>query len=245
MALVMVHSLRGGVGTTFLVANLAIGLAKAGKSVAVLDFSQRSTLGLHFGLTPNVRIPTLDDPALSKDSAYGVMLLQASASAGSSALFDGLAQGHFGFDGEMLFLADMGTADETLLESVRTHAALELCVLTPSAEALSDVPSLVATSGPDRVYAVNKVDDTRSFGRHAASLLRELLGGQLVGAIRSDEAVVEAVAMMQPVVRHAPASAAARDINRMCAVIAELAEARTTPVHSDEVIRQARRRIAS
>ena len=42
--------------------------------------------------------------------------------------------------------------------------------------------------------------------------MRELAGQRLVGRIRSDEAVPEAMAMLQPLSRYAPASAALSDV---------------------------------
>lgn len=241
MALVMLHSPRGGAGTTSIAANLAIGLAQAGKSVVVLDFCVRSTLGLHFGIAQDSAIPAFDGPAMGRESVHGVTLLQVWEMVGRGDFFDGLAEGHFGFEGDTLYIADMGAADQAVRRVLGAYAALDLCVLTPSAEALAAIPALLAQAGPDSFFALNKVDDTRRFGRHAASLLRELLGDQLLASIRSDEAVVEAAAMMQPLARHAPASAALHDVNALGALIAELAQARQLPIPSGEAIFPANR----
>jgi cellulose biosynthesis protein BcsQ len=236
MALVMLHAPRGGAGTTVLAANLAIGLAQAGRPVAVLDFCARSTLGMHFGLPLDAPIPAFDGPTRDRESAHGVTLLRMHEMAERGDLFEGLAAGHFGFEGDTLYIADMGAADPAVCEQLRAYAAFDLCVLTPSAEALAALPIVLEHSGPDSFFALNKVDDTRRFGRHAASLLRELLGDQLIASIRSDEAVVEAAAMLQPLARHAPASAALHDINALGVVLADLAHARQVKAPVTEAI---------
>lgn len=236
MALVMLHAPRGGAGTTALAANMAIGIAQTGRPVTVLDFCARSTLGMHFGLPLDTPIPAFDGPTREREAAYGVTLLRMHDMAERGDLFEGLAAGHFGFEGETLYIADMGTADPVVCEQLRAYAALDLCVLTPSAEALAALPAVLAHGGPDSFFALNKVDDTRRFGRHAASLLRELLGDQLIASICSDEAVVEAAAMLQPLVRHAPASAALHDINALGAIVAELARARQVQAPAAEAI---------
>jgi hypothetical protein len=58
---------------------------------------------------------------------------------------------------------------------------------------------------------MSMVEDTRRFARHSVGFLRELLGDRLLGQVRRDEAVIEAGAMLQPLGRYAPHSAALAD----------------------------------
>lgn len=236
MALVIVHGLRGGVGTTSLVANIAIGLTQSGLSVTVLDMAARSTMGLHFGLGPADRLPKFDASVQENLVVHGVTLRDASAIAHSGDLADGLAAGEIGFDGDMLYIADIASADAALAEQLRCHAALDLCVLAPSGECLIGLPEVLDRAGPNTAFALNKADDTRKLSRHVAVFTRELLGHRLFATVRTDEAVVEAAAMMQPLARHAPASAALHDINALGLAITTLARPRTAanPVSFDQ-----------
>jgi len=232
MALVIVHGLRGGVGTTSLVANIAMGMAQSGQSVTVLDMAARSTMGLHFGLGPADRLPKFDAPSQENLVIHGVTLRDACAIAHSGDLADGLAAGEIGFDGDMLYIADIASADAALAERLRGHAALDLCVMAPSGECLIGLPEAFDCAGPNTAFALNKADDTRKLSRHAAVFTRELLGDRLLATVRADEAVAETAAMMQPLARHAPASAALHDINALGLAIAALAQTQraTSPV---------------
>lgn len=232
MALVIVHGLRGGVGTTTLVATIASGLAQSGQSVTVLDMAARSTMGLHFGLGPADRLPQFDAPTQDNLIVHGVTLRDAGAIARSGDLADGLSSGEIGFDGDMLYIADIASADAALAEHLRRYAALDLCVLAPSGECLIGLPEALDRAGPNTLFVLNKADDTRKLSRHAAVFVRELLDDKLLATVRTDEAVAETAAMMQPLARHAPASAALHDINALGAAIAAIAQAQgvITPV---------------
>ena len=215
MPLVLVQGLRGGVGTTSLVANLAIGLAQAGLPVTVLDMAARSTMALHFGLQPTDRLPPLDEARPNDLVVHGVTLRDAYTVADRGDLTYGLASGEISFDGDMLYLADVGSADMGLFEQLRPYAALDMLVLAPSGECLASLPEALDAAGPNTRFVLNKADDTRKLARHASVFVRELLGDKLLATIRSDEAVVESAAMIHPLVRHAPVSAALHDISAL------------------------------
>lgn len=222
MALVLVSGLRGGVGVTAVAANLAMTMAAAGQSTVVLDLSRASTLGMHFGLDPCQPLPGFDAPAAAAGPVHGVRLLDAGMQAASGDLGEGLASGDFDFAGDVFYIADLSGADRSATAQLRPHADLELCLLTPSAECLYTLPSALEQSPETVLFALNRCDDTRRLGRHVSSFVRELLGDRLVGIIHADEAVPEAAAMMQPLSRHSPASAALADIASLADLIAAL-----------------------
>lgn len=212
MTLVLISGLRGGVGVTSLAANLAMTIASGGQSAVILDLSQSSTLGLHFGLDPHQPLPGFDAPAAAAGPVHGVRLLDAAAQSASKDLGEGLASGDFSFAGEVIHIADLSGAAAGAAEQLRPFADIELCVLTPTAECIYGLPGALEMLPPATFFVLNRCDDTRRLGRHAASFVRELLGERLLTTIHADEAVAEAGAMMQPLSRHSPASAALADI---------------------------------
>ena len=58
MPLILCHSPKGGVGTSFIAAQLAIHLAQRGHDVSALDFTYQDSLKLYFGLTPAQGLPS-------------------------------------------------------------------------------------------------------------------------------------------------------------------------------------------
>lgn len=219
MPLVLVQGLRGGVGTTSLVANLAIGLTQAGLPVTVLDMAARSTMALHFGLEATERLPAIDDARHDDLVIHGVTLRDAYTIADRGDLTYGLASGEINFADDTLYIADVGSADMGLFEQLRPYAAMDMLVLAPSAECLVGLPEALDAAGPNTYFVLNKADDTRKLARHAAVFVRELLGDKLIATVRSDEAVVESAAMIHPLVRHAPVSAALQDISAIGSLI--------------------------
>lgn len=215
MPLMLVQGLRGGVGTTSLVANLAIGLAHSGVPVTVLDMAARSTMALHFGLEPTVRLPSLDESRPNDLVVHGVTLRDAYTIADRGDLAYSLAAGEISFDDDTLFIADVGSSDMSLFEQLRPYAAMDMLVLAPSGECLVGLPEALDAAGPNTRFVLNKADDTRRLSRHAAVFVRELLGEKLLATVRSDEAVAESAAMIHPLVRHAPVSAALHDIGAL------------------------------
>lgn len=222
MALVLLSGLRGGVGVTSIAANLAMAVASGGHSAVLLDLSQASTLGLHFGLDPNQPVPGFDAPAAATGPVHGVRLLNAAPQAVSRDLGEGLSSGDFSFAGDVIHIADLSGADASAAAQLRPHADLEICVLVPSAECLYDLPAALDSLPAETFFLLNRCDDSRRLGRHAASFVRELLGPRLIATVHADEAVAEAGAMMQPLARHSPASAALADIAAIASRIAVL-----------------------
>jgi len=213
MALILFHSPRGGTGTSFLAATTAIALSRAGHDVTALDFARNGTLQLHFGLGPGESLPALDAPADESASAsvQGVALRNAAGMAAQPDFAQGLATGEIGFGGDKLFVADIASGDQHLRDILLPYAVLEICPLTATAECLMMLPAANDAGLAKTCFVMSKVDPTRRFARHSVGFLRELLGDRLLGQVRRDEAVIEACAMLQPLGRYAPHSAALAD----------------------------------
>jgi len=225
MALILVHSPKGGVGTTTVAANLALMLASRGADVVAIDFSRQDSLKLHFGFRPDQLLPF----AMRGDEAQvvaGVRLLacnrredQADAAA---AVNRWLGQGS-------IVVADIAAGDADLFRTLLPGADLHLCVLTTDAAAMAVLPQLAAgqplmaaIGAQPSHFVLNRIDDRRRLGRDAAKFLKRLTGDRLIAGIRRDEAVNEALAMMEPLGKFAPTSAALADFIRLGDIVRDL-----------------------
>ncbi len=232
MALVLISGLRGGVGTTMLAANLAITVGAMGRSSVALALAPHSTLGLHFGLDPHQALPGFAASSSDSGAIHGVRLLDASGQAASGDLGDGLSSGDYSFAGDAIHIADLSGTDARVAAQLRAHADVELCVLVPTAECVYALPAALETLPDNALFLLNRNDDTRRLARHTASFVRELLDDRLIATIQADEAVAEAAAMMQPLMRHAPASAALADIAALGERLATLPRSREDSVQT-------------
>jgi len=238
MPLIVCHSPKGGVGTSFVAAGIAQGLSLLGRDVVALDMTASDSLKYYFGIAPDQPVPDLEEEVIDQLTVGGVGL----RSGWRAALQDDFAQalrgGELPFDGDTFFVADVASADVGLAQLLRRHARLHICPLMPAAMSLAQLPRINPGRALDEhngtVFVLNQLDETRRFARHAALFLRELLGDNLIGQIHRDEAVNEAVGMQQPLARYAPSSAALADlerlvvaVDRLCAAAAEPAETLT------------------
>lgn len=224
MPLILCHSPTGGVGTTFLASHLALGLAASGHDVTAIDFTQADPLKLFFGMPPAQEIPALIDPTSEGVVVDGVELLSGYGASQGGAFARLLADRTVPpFGDDRIVIADVASADTALKQSLLPHAALHLCVLMPqptSLAALSNVQPDTPTLDLERtVFVLNQTDDTRKFSRHCQVFLGALLTEKLIGTIRRDEAVNDALASYQPLSRYAPQSVVLADIAALTAAV--------------------------
>ncbi|HXH16233.1 MAG TPA: cellulose synthase operon protein YhjQ/BcsQ [Sphingomonas sp.] len=224
MPLILCHSPAGGVGTTFLTAHLALGLAARGHDVTAIDFTHADALKLFFGMLPVQQIPTMTDGASEGIVVDGVELLSGYAAAQSGAFGRLLAQrSALPFDEDRIVIADVAAADLALKTSLLPHAALHVCVLAPqptSLAALSKVqPGTPTIDLEQTAFVLNRIDDTRKLSRHSQIFLRALFGDALIGAVRRDEAVNEALASFKPLARYAKQSVVLADLLTLTAAV--------------------------
>jgi cellulose biosynthesis protein BcsQ len=228
MPLILCHSPKGGVGTSFVAAGLAQGLSMLGRDVVALDMTAQDSLKLYFGIAPEQRLPDFDDAnfdgqGLDQVVVNGVLLRSGWRAAHQLDFADVLLSGDMPFTGETIYVADVASADVVLAQLLRSHARLHVCPLTPTAMALAQMPRIspgrTLDSLTDTAFVLNQLDETRRFARHAALFLRELLGSNLVAQIHRDEAVNEAVGMQQTLARYSPSSAALTGLAQLVAIV--------------------------
>jgi cellulose biosynthesis protein BcsQ len=233
MPIVLCHSPKGGVGTTFLAAHLAMGLAEMGGvdeapgEVALLTLSARDLTGLHFGLAPAQQLPPMATTADAAVLVGGIGLFCEPEAADDSDFLPRLEDaGYLAIGSDRTLVIDVPTGHHALARKLMRHAALHLCPLTASPDCLALLPQLLDEAGdrgPRRTaYVFGKLDETRRLARHVAAFAREVLGERLIAKIRNDQAVPEALAMLQLLSRYAPASAALADARLAAQAVAAI-----------------------
>lgn len=224
MPLLLCHSPKGGVGTSFIAAQLAILLAGRGHEVTALDFTYQDALKLHFGLLPAQPLPNMADHVGEATVVSGVELLSAHDLGRDQAFRNRLGgEGASPFAGERLYIADVAAGDRELKELLLAHALLHICPLHPRPGSLALLPKIQPGTPtialPKTVFVLNHLDDTHRLSRHSHIFLRELVGDRLIGTVRRDESVNEAAAMFEPIARFAPASVALTDLARLAVAV--------------------------
>lgn len=223
MTLVLMRSPNGGVGTTFLTARLAMALAARGHEVCAVDCTAQDSLKLHFEIAPNQSLEPLNGEA-TPDAMAGVQLYRWDLGQDAATLSDLLAA-HSGVG--RVCLVDLGTHAGELRDRLMPHATVEICPLVPTPVALAGLtrvdPARALTMLDRTLFVLNQLDDRRRLSNDIHKLLRALLGEQLLGTVRRDEAVNEALAAMTPLASFAPASAALKDIELLTQHLVERA----------------------
>ena len=233
--LIVVHSPKGGVGTSFLTAALAATLVKRGRQVAAIDFTFQDSLKLYFGLLPNQPLAALSHPRGDAMVVSGVELMNGHAFSREQAFVDAMRAGDLALlDDDRITFVDVASGDRELKQFLMDHATLHICPLLPqpgSLGALAKVePDTPTVELKKTVFVLNQLDDRRRLSRHTRRFMQELLGDKLLGTVRYDEALNEAVAMFEPLSKFAPSSVLLPDLARL----ADALEARLGLAAADE-----------
>jgi cellulose biosynthesis protein BcsQ len=225
MPLILCHSPKGGVGTTFVAAQLAVQLAQRGHDTVALDCTYQDSLKLYFGLTPAQRIPDMAEGAVDPTVVSGVELMSAYRLVRDQGFRNLLSREDQAspFASDKVFVADVAADDRDTRDLLLAHATLHLCPLHPRPGSLAALPQVQAGTPtidlPKTVFLLNHLDDTHRLSRHSHIFMRELFGDKLIGVVRRDEAVNEATAMFEPLERFAPSSVALADLRTLAIAI--------------------------
>lgn len=234
MSLILVNSPKGGVGSTFIVAQLAIHFAEAGHAVSAIDFTYQDALKLHFGFPSDQMLAPLTHGPGEAMVVQGVEVVSGYEIAGDPAFHEALRLTTPFFVQQDITIVDVSSCDRALFELLLPHAAVHICPLLPRPASFATLPKVKpgtpTVALPTTVFVLNQLDDTRRLSRHTHVFARELFGDNLIGTVRRDEAVNEALAMFQPLSRYAPNSVALLDLRVLAeAVLARLGAAAETP----------------
>lgn len=235
MPLIIVHSPKGGVGTTTMVANLASWLARGGRPVLAVDLSPHDSLSLHLqrDLAPA-------DPRQGANDGPATGQVRLATRAGGLGIEQLLQEAERAAQGDALVLVDIPAGETGMLHRLAPRAIIHLCVLAADAGSVAMLPGLMNDrSGPADAprlhYVLNRMDDRRSVAREVHRVVRLAVMEDLVAVVRSDEALNESLAALTSIYDHAPASAAAADIAALAdRIAASLTVRQPEPQRQDE-----------
>lgn len=218
--LILFHSPKGGSGSSFLAASLAQAFAKRRHQVAAIDFTYQDSLKLYLGLLPQQSVLEMTARVSDAMVAAGVEVMNGHAFSREQAFIDGIRAGDSPLlDKERVIFADIASDDHALRHVLMEHAALHVCPIMPRPASLATLakvePGTPVVALEKTVFVLNQIDDRRQLSRHTHNFLQELLDDRLLGTVRYDEAINDALAMFQPLDKLAPSSALIPDIERL------------------------------
>lgn len=240
MRLLTIASAKGGVGKTTVTENLAVALSRqTGRTVLAVDLDPQNALGLHLGLSPQ-ELRGLSRASLSQQSwqdacfecqpglyvlPFGIVTeedratLEAQIAANPRWLVDHLQA--LQLPSNALVLLDTPPGPSVYGRQALTAADWVVIVMLADAASYATLPMmqrLVQTycaSRPDFLdtfYVLNQVDSRRQLSQDILRVMRESAGSHFAGAIHSDEAVPEALALSASVLDYGQHSQARHDI---------------------------------
>jgi len=230
MAVILVHSPKGGVGRTTVAANLAAQFARAGRDVTAIDFDPQQSLRLHFGYRPGVDLSGGDggeDAARGVLTERGVHLIASGAQAfalpprpDAKDLADLPARLEDSFGASDVVVIDLPADGGVFLDVLGGIASVELGVMLADAASMAMLPAMAARqTDAERLFLINQIDDRRRLSRDAMRLLGRRVGREAMAFIRRDEAICEALAMLRPVVDFAPESVGSYDFSHLARIV--------------------------
>ncbi|MEL7642370.1 MAG: MinD/ParA family protein [Solidesulfovibrio sp.] len=237
---VAILSGKGGVGKTNLALNMSYALFRAGHRVLLMDFDVGlANVDVLLGLSPEKNLQDLFRPEVGAaevmvaveqggfdflPAASGVPELLEMDDDMREILFQKLNASFGDYDYLML---DLGAGISQTVLSVAVMSHLRVLVVTPEPTSLTDSYAVIKVlhtqyGVTDFHVLVNQVDspaDVKATFNRLAAACQHFLGfsPELLGGVRADQALPDAVRRQIPLLRHAPRSPAAQDI-LACAV---------------------------
>jgi len=219
MSLVICYAAKGGVGTTFLAAQLALGAARRGRQVTAVDLTGQDSLKLHFGVLPKQSLPDFESSSREMMAIADVNLIGASASQQKNNLRNRAQDGAFAGDNHHIVIADIASGDRDLFDALIPYADLNLSALLPDPASLASLTQLARDVPVPKMkktaFVLNQLDDRRKLSRHTHRFVQEIFGDQLIATVRRDEAVLEALANFETLSKGAPQSVVLPDLEKL------------------------------
>lgn len=243
MIRVSVVSLKGGVGKTTIVANMAAALAQLGNRVLAVDLDPQNSVRLHLGVEPDevagIAYQTLSQKEwrdVLYHTVYGVDVLPFGEL--SPAEHDALAQSVRGQpdwlqDGLQntaassysVLLMDTPSTSSPFLEHALRWANVVLVAMLADAASFALVASIqsqiekycaINSHFKGSYYFLNQLDVRRQLDRDIHDLCEQLFARSFLDiGIHNDAAVREALAQQRPLLDYAANAQAAHDIQHL------------------------------
>jgi cellulose synthase operon protein YhjQ len=272
MIVVAVVSAKGGVGKSTLAANLAVALNRHGRTVLAVDLDPQNALHLHLGgkpqdigglsrasvagtpwndactraasgvrVLPFGRINETDLPALERRIADDPHWLATQLR--SLALPD-----------DTVVILDTPPGVSNTLRQVLGAADLVISVVLADAASYATVPQIenlirrYAGARPgnvESVYIVNQVDGASRLSREALQLIESALGKRVLGRVRADRSVSEALAHGQTVIESSQDSVGRTDLMQCADQVLQLLPSRRQEVIAEPEVKAAESQAAT
>jgi cellulose synthase operon protein YhjQ len=246
---IAIAGLKGGVGRTTVVANLAAAIAESGRGVLAIDVDPQDALAGHFATAVSAgglggtqsrgeKHHEAGAPGDAEIISFGAMggesLLALEAKLASDSQWLRRWLGSVIPPGVEIVLLDTPAHKSAFLTRALEVADLVLAVITPDPAAYATLPAFEALVLKTRAgagsdlgvnYVVNQFDAASSIGRDILSSLHWMFGERLAPVvIHRDEAVPEALGRNRKLVGDAPHSRALADIGELAEWILGLSD---------------------
>ena len=253
MKILTIASAKGGVGKTTVTENLAVALARqTGRTVLAVDLDPQNALALHLGLGPQ-ELRGLSRASLAGQDwrgacferqpgvyvlPFGIVTeedraaLEAQIAAHPRWLPDHLRALQLPQDA--LVLLDTPPGPSVYGRQALSIAHWVMVVALADAASYATLPLMQRlvqsyctprADFMDTLYLLNQVDSSRQLSKDILRVVREATGQRFAGAIHSDEAVPEALALGMSVLDHGPHSQASHDFLACASFMAAQIEA--------------------
>ncbi|UJX40033.1 MinD/ParA family protein [Desulfovibrio sp. JY] len=256
---VAILSGKGGVGKTNLALNLSYALFRAGHKVLLMDFDVGlANVDVLLGLSPEKNLQDLFRPEIKAEevmlsveeggfdflpAASGVPELLEMDDDMREILFHKLNNAFGDYDYLML---DLGAGISQTVLSVAAMSHVHVLVVTPEPTSLTDSYAVIKVLHSqygisDFHVLVNQVGsaaDTKATYGRLASACQHFLGftPELLGGVRSDPSLPDAVRRQIPLLRHAPRCPAAQDILASAVKLHRIRQSRQEALQSMPVL---------
>ncbi|WP_424085988.1 cellulose biosynthesis protein BcsQ [Pseudomonas sp.] len=243
---VVVVSVKGGVGRSTLAAAIASGLQRQGRPALALDLDPQNALRHHLCLgldMPGVGASSLQNEsweALPERGFAGCRLVAFGATdheqqqslnrwLGEDAQWLGKRLASLKLNGQDSVIIDVPAGNTVYLSQAMSVADAVLVVVQPDVPSFSTLdqmdgllaPYLQRQKPPQRFYVINQLDATHRFSLDMADVFKTRLGGALLGTVHRDSAFSEAQAYGRDPLDPTVNSIGCQDVHALCRALLE------------------------
>ena len=243
---VVVVSVKGGVGRSTLAAAIASGLQRQGRPALALDLDPQNALRHHLCLgldLPGIGASSLQNEsweALPERGFAGCRLVAFGGTdheqqqslnrwLGQDAQWLGKRLASLKLNGQDTVIIDVPAGNTAYLGQAMSVADAVLVVVQPDVASFSTLdqmdsllaPYLQREKPPQRLYVINQLDAAHRFSLDMADVFKARLGGALLGTVHRDSAFSEAQAYGRDPLDPTVNSIGCQDVHALCRALLE------------------------